>query len=162
MNRRVLRVVTWALVLASLPVCAQEPPPYGRLVIASTSRWGDGLSGVVKNLGPGKISSVVIQANPFVEDNPAAWGDYGTTKVVTRDLGTLEANQETSFNLTGKFFRLPPRIFWVSLTTNHDVSPYTPTCRGHAACQTLLRRSRLCESESERSDFVSERYHRVP
>jgi len=105
MNRRALRVVTCALVLGSLPVCAQEPLPYGRLVIASTSRWGDGLSGIVKNLGPGKMCSVVIQANPFVEDNPLARGDYGTTKVVTEDLGTLEATQETSFHLSSVFVK---------------------------------------------------------
>jgi hypothetical protein len=45
------------------------------------------------------MCSVVLQANPFVEDNPTARADYGTTKIVTQDLGTLEANQETSFNL---------------------------------------------------------------
>ncbi|HSB80813.1 MAG TPA: hypothetical protein VLM91_18685 [Candidatus Methylomirabilis sp.] len=84
---------------------AQDPLPYGRLIIASTSRWGDALSGVVKNLGPGKMCSVVIQANPFVEDNPAARGDYGTTKVVNADRGTLEAAQETSFNLGGVFVK---------------------------------------------------------
>ena len=105
MNRLALLMVLCALLLASLPVSAQDLPPYGRLIIASTSRWGDGLSGVVKNLGPGKMCSVVIQANPFVEDNPAARGDYGTTKVVTSDLGTLEATQETSFNLSGVFIK---------------------------------------------------------
>jgi hypothetical protein len=105
MNRRALRVVTCALVLGSLPVGAQELPPHGRLVVASTSRWGDGLSGVVKNLGPGKMCSVVIQANPFVGDNPATRGDDGTTKVVTQDLGALEANQETSFNLNSVFVK---------------------------------------------------------
>jgi hypothetical protein len=45
------------------------------------------------------MCSVVLQANPFVEGNPTARADYGTTKIVTQDLGTLEANQETSFNL---------------------------------------------------------------
>jgi hypothetical protein len=112
MTRSARLVVTLALVLGSLPVCAQELPPQGRLVIASTSRWGDGLSGVVKNLGPGKMCSVVIQANPFVDDNPLARGDYGTTKVVTQDLGTLEANHETSFNLSSVFVkgRMPSLI----------------------------------------------------
>jgi hypothetical protein len=51
------------------------------------------------------MCSVVIQANPFVEDNPLARGDYGTTKVVTQDLGTLEAMQETSFHLNSVFVR---------------------------------------------------------
>ena len=105
MNWHVLLMATCAVVLGSLPVAAQDPPPFGRLVIASTSRWGDGLSGVVKNLGPGKMCSVVIQANTFVEDSPAARADYGTTKVVTQDLGTLEANQETSFNLNSVFVK---------------------------------------------------------
>jgi hypothetical protein len=105
MNRLALLIVPWAILLGCQPVFAQDPPPYGRLIIASTSRWGEGLSGVVKNLGPGKMCSVVIQANPFVEDNPAARGDYGTTKVVTSDLGTLEANQETSFNLSSVFVK---------------------------------------------------------
>ncbi len=105
MKRSALLVVTFALVLGSLPVCAQDRPPYGRLVIASTSRWGDGLSGVVKNVGPGKMCNVVIQANPFVEDSPLARGDYGTTKVVTQDLGTLDANQESSFNLSSVFVK---------------------------------------------------------
>jgi hypothetical protein len=100
MNRSTLLVVTCALGLGSLPVCAQDLPPYGRLVIASTSRWGDGLSGVVKNLGPGKMCTVVIHANPFVEDTPSARRDSGTTRGVTQDLGTLEANQETSFTLS--------------------------------------------------------------
>lgn len=99
MNRSTLLGVTCTLVLGSLPVCAQEPPPHGRLVIESTSRWGDGLSGVVKNLGPGKMCSVVIHANPFVEGTPAARKDPGTPPGVTQDLGTLEANQETSFTL---------------------------------------------------------------
>jgi hypothetical protein len=99
-------VVTLAVGLASLPVYAQDAPPYGRLIIASTSRWGDGLSGVVKNLGPGKMCSVVIQAHLFAEDlNPTPRGDYGTTKVVTQDLGTLEANAETTFNLNSVFVR---------------------------------------------------------
>jgi hypothetical protein len=105
MNPLARLIVPCALLLGSLPVSAQDLPPYGRLVIASTSRWGEGLSGVVKNLGPGKMCSVIIQANPFVEDNPASRGDYGTTKVVTSDLGTLEANQETSFNLSSVFVK---------------------------------------------------------
>ena len=105
MNRRALRVVTCALVLGNLPVCAQDIPSYGRLIVASTSRWGDGLSGVVKNLGPGKMCSVVIQAIPFVEDNPLARADSGTTKQVTQDLGTLEAHQETSFSLNSVFVK---------------------------------------------------------
>src|SRR5512134_257358 len=103
MNRSNFLILAVALVLAELPVCAQDVPSYGRLIIASTSRWGDGLSGVVKNLGPGKMCGVVVQANPFVEDNPLARADYGTTKVVTQDVGTLDANQETSFHLSGVF-----------------------------------------------------------
>ena len=112
MNRSALLVVTLALVLGNLPVCAQAPPSYGRLVIASTSRWGDGLSGVVKNLGSGKMCSVVIQANPYVEDTRSAQGDSGTTKVVIQDLGTLDANQETSFSLSSVFVneRMPSLI----------------------------------------------------
>jgi hypothetical protein len=112
MNRSTLLVVTVALVLGSLPVWAQDSPPNGRLVIASTSRWGDGLSGVVKNLGPGKMCSVVIQANPYVENTLSAQGDSGTTKVVTQDLGTLDANQETSFSLSSVFVneRMPSLI----------------------------------------------------
>ncbi len=103
MNRCVLLVVTWAFLLASLPGYAQDPPPAGRLVILSTSRWGDGLSGVVKNLGPGKMCSVVIQANPFVEETPLAPGDYRIDKVVTQKLETLETNQEASFDLNSVF-----------------------------------------------------------
>lgn len=112
MNRSALLVVTLALVLGSLPVCAQAPPSYGRLVIASTSRWGDGLSGVVKNLGPGKMCSVVIQAKPYGEYTSLAQGDSGTTKVVTQDLGTMDANQETSFSLSSVFVneRMPSLI----------------------------------------------------
>jgi hypothetical protein len=94
MSRILLLVVTLALLLGSLPVGAQNLPSSGRLVIASTSRWGDGLSGVVKNLGPGKMCSVVIQANPFVEG-----GDTGATKVVTQSLSSLDANQEAAFTL---------------------------------------------------------------
>jgi hypothetical protein len=105
MTRWALLVVTGAIVLAHLPVWAQAPPSYGSLIIASTSRWGDGLSGVVKNLGPGKMCNVVIQAYPFVEDNPLARSDYGTTKIVTQDLGALEATQETSFNLSSVFVK---------------------------------------------------------
>jgi len=105
MNRCALFVVTLALVFASLPVYAQDLPPSGGLVIASTSRWGDGLSGVVKNLGPGKMCRVVIHANPFVEENPLASGDSGTTTVVTQDLGALEANQETTFTLSSVFVK---------------------------------------------------------
>jgi hypothetical protein len=105
MNRSALFVVTVVLGLGSLPVCAQDLPPSGRLVIASTSRWGDGLSGVVKNLGPGKMCNVVIQANPYVEESPLAQGDSGTTRVVTQDLGPLDANQETSFNLSSVFVK---------------------------------------------------------
>jgi hypothetical protein len=112
MNHSALLVVTVALVLGSLPVCAQDRPASGRLLIASTSRWGDGLSGVVKNLGPGKMCSVVIQANPYVEDTRSAQGDSGTTKVVTQDLGALDANQEASFSLSSVFVneRMPSLI----------------------------------------------------
>jgi hypothetical protein len=98
-------MATCAVALGSLPVAAQDPPPYGRLIIASTSRWGDGLTGVVKNLGPGKMCNVVIQANTFVEDLPGARADYGTTKIVTQDLGTLYADQETSFSLNSVFVK---------------------------------------------------------
>lgn len=112
MNRSALLVVTFALGLGSVPGGAQDFPPHGRAVIASTSRWGDGLSGVVKNLGPGRMCSVVIQANPFVEGNRLAQGDAGTSKVVTQDLGTLDANQETSFTLNSVFVneRMPTLI----------------------------------------------------
>jgi hypothetical protein len=103
MNRNTLLVATVVLMLGSLPVSAQDSPPNGRMVIASSSRWGDGLSGVVKNLGPGKMCSVVIQANPYAEDTRSAQGDSGTTKMVTQDLGALEANQETSFTLNSVF-----------------------------------------------------------
>ena len=103
MNRNALFVVIFTLVLGSLPVCAQDLSPSGRLVTLSTSRWGDGLSGVVKNLGPGRMCGVVIQANPSGEDIRVAQGDSGTTRVVTQDLGTLDANQETSFTLTSVF-----------------------------------------------------------
>ncbi len=92
--------------LAGRPGSAQDLPPHRRLIIVSTSRWGDGLSAVVKNLGPGKMCSVVIPTYPFVEDNSAvARGEYGTTKVVKQDLGTLEANQEASFNLNSVFVK---------------------------------------------------------
>jgi hypothetical protein len=112
MNRSALFVVTFALMLGSLPVCAQDLSPSGHLVIASTSRWGDGLSGVVKNLGPGKMCSVVIQANPYVEGTGVGQGDSETPKVVTQDLGMLAANQETSFNLSSVFVneRMPSLI----------------------------------------------------
>ena len=112
MNRSMLLILAVALVLADLPVFAQGVPPYGRLIIASTSRWGDGLSGVVKNLGPGKMCGVVVQANPFVEDNPMARADYGTTRVVTQDVGALEANEETAFHLSNVFVKgRMPSIF---------------------------------------------------
>lgn len=113
MTRSVLLLVTIVLVLASLPVCAQEAPPYGRLVITSTSRWGDGLSGTVENLGPGKMCRVVIQATPYPEDlNPTPRAGYGTTKVVTQDLGTLEANAQTTFTLNSVFVheRMPALV----------------------------------------------------
>ena len=112
MNRSALLMVTLALMLGGLPVAAQDSLPNCRLVIASTSRWGDGLSGVVKNLGPGKMCSVVIQANPYVEDTRSAQGDSGTTKVVTQDLGALDANQEASFSLSSVFVneRMPSLI----------------------------------------------------
>jgi len=103
MTRSVLLVVTMVVVLASLPVCAQDSPPYGRLVITSTSRWGDGLSGIVANLGPGKMCHVVIQATLSQDLNPSPRADYGTTKLVTQDLGTLEANSQTAFNLASVF-----------------------------------------------------------
>ena len=105
MTRSMLPIFAVAMVLAHLPVFAQEVPPYGRLIIASTSRWGDGLSGVVKNLGPGKMCGVVVQANTFVEDNPMLRSDYGTTRVVTQDVGALEANHETSFHLSNVFVK---------------------------------------------------------
>jgi hypothetical protein len=105
LNRHVLLMAICAVVLGSLPVAAQEPPPFGRLIIASTSRWGDGLSGVVQNLGPGKMCNVVIQANTFVEDLPGARVDYGSTKIVTQDLGTLYAEQESSFSLNSVFVK---------------------------------------------------------
>lgn len=106
MTRSVLLVVTLVVVFASLPVGAQDAPPYGRLIVASTSRWGDGLSGTVENLGPGKMCRVVIQANLAAEDlNPSPRADYGTTKVVTQDLGTLEANAQTTFTLNSVFVR---------------------------------------------------------
>jgi hypothetical protein len=112
MNRRTLLIFATVLLFADLPALAQEVPPFGRLIIASTSRWGDGLSGVVKNLGPGKMCGVVVQANTFVEDNPLARADYGTTKVVTQDVGTLDANHETSFHLSGVFVKgRMPSIF---------------------------------------------------
>lgn len=112
MNRSSFLILAVALVLADLPVFAQGVPLYGRLIIASTSRWGDGLSGVVKNLGPGKMCGVVVQANPFVEDNPMARSDYGTTRVVTQDVGALEANEETSFHLSNVFVKgRMPSIF---------------------------------------------------
>lgn len=112
MTRNALLIVSFALGLAGLPALAQDLPPYGRLIVVSTSRWGDGLSGVVKNLGPGKMCSVVVQANPFVEDNPMARSDYGTTRVVTQDVGALEANQETSFHLSNVFVKgRMPSIF---------------------------------------------------
>lgn len=112
MNRSTLLVVTVALLLGSLSVWAQDSSPNGRLVISSTSRWGDGLSGVVKNLGPGKMCSVVIQAKPYGEYTSLAQGDSGTTKVVTQDLGTMDANQETSFSLSSVFVneRMPSLI----------------------------------------------------
>jgi hypothetical protein len=112
MNRSALLMVTLALMLGGLPVAAQDSLPNGRLVIASTSRWGDGLSGVVKNLGPGKMCSVVIQANPYGEYTRSAQGDSGTTKVVTQNLGTMDANQETSFSLSSVFVneRMPSLI----------------------------------------------------
>ena len=112
MNRSTIVVVIGVLVLGSLPVCAQDSSPNGRLVIASTSRWGDGLSGVVKNLGPGKMCSVVIQANPYAEDTRSTQGDSGTTKMVAQDLGTMDANQETSFSLSSVFVneRMPSLI----------------------------------------------------
>ena len=111
MNRSALLMVMLVLVLGS-PVGAQELSPNGRLVIASTSRWGDGLSGVVKNLGPGKMCSVVIQANPYVEVTGSSQGDSGTTKLVTQDLGAMDANQETTFNLNSVFVseRMPSLI----------------------------------------------------
>jgi hypothetical protein len=105
MDRSMLLILAVALVLAELPVYAQDVPSYGRLIIASTSRWGDGLSGTVKNLGPGKMCGVVVQANTFVEDNPLARADYGTTRVVTQDVGALEANHETSFHLGNVFVK---------------------------------------------------------
>ena len=113
MIRSLLLVVTMVLVLASLPVYAQDAPPYGRLIIGSTSRWGDGLSGTVENLGPGKMCSVVIQATLSTQDlNPTPRVDYGTTKVVTQDLGTLEANSQTTFNLNSVFVheRMPALV----------------------------------------------------
>jgi hypothetical protein len=105
LNRSILLILAVALVLGDLPVLAQNLPSYGRLIIASTSRWGDGLSGVVKNLGPGKMCGVVVQANTFVEDNPLARADYGTTRVVTQDVGALDSNQETSFHLSNVFVK---------------------------------------------------------
>ena len=112
MYRSMFPIFAVALMLADVPAVAQDVPPFGRLIIASTSRWGDGLTGVVKNLGPGKMCGVVVQANPFVEDNPLARADYGTTKVVTQDVGTLDANQETSFHLSGVFVKgRMPSIF---------------------------------------------------
>lgn len=104
MSRTVLLVATLVVVLASLPVCAQDAPPYGRLIITSTSRWGDGLSGTVENHGPGKMCHVLVQATLYTQDlNPSPRADYGTTKVVTQDLGTLEANAQTTFNLNSVF-----------------------------------------------------------
>ncbi len=112
MRRNALLILAASLVFADLPAVAQDVPPFGRLIIASTSRWGDGLTGVVKNLGPGKMCGVVVQANPFVEDNPLARADYGTTRVVTQDVGALEANQETSFHLSNVFVKgRMPTIF---------------------------------------------------
>ena len=112
MNRSMLPIFAVALVFADLPAVAQDVPSFGRLIIASTSRWGDGLSGTVKNLGPGKMCGVVVQANPFVEDNPMARSDYGTTRVVTQDVGALEANEETSFHLSNVFVKgRMPSIF---------------------------------------------------
>ena len=104
MHRSVLLVATLGFVLAGQPVCAQDAPPYGRLVITNTSRWGDGLSGTVENLGPGKMCHVILQATPYTQDlNPSPRADYGSTRVVTQDLGTLEANSQTTFQLNSVF-----------------------------------------------------------
>lgn len=113
MIRSVLFVVTMVLGFASVPADAQDAPPYGRLVITSTSRWGDGLSGVVENLGPGKMCWVVLQATVNTQDlNPSPRADYGTTKIVTQDLGTLEANAQTKFTLNSVFVheRMPALV----------------------------------------------------
>ena len=77
---------------------AQDQPSYGRLIITETSRWGNSVSGVVRNFGPGKMCAVVVQATTFAEDNPSS-GDYGKTSVVTHQIGDLDRDQDAHFNL---------------------------------------------------------------
>lgn len=86
---------------------AQEQPPWGRLVIMQTSRWGDGLSGIVKNFGPGKMCSVVVSARTFEED-VGSGRIYEPARVVTYDVGDLYRDQEGHFNLPSVFVKGRP------------------------------------------------------
>ncbi len=86
---------------------AQDQPPWGRLVITQTSRWGDGLSGTVKNLGPGKMCAVVVSARTFEEDIGMR-GSYEGARVVSYTVGDLDRDQEGQFHLSSVFVKGRP------------------------------------------------------
>ncbi len=83
---------------------AQDPPLYGRLVIIKTSRFGAAATGVVKNLGPGKMCAVVVQGTTYAEINPGSI-DYGKSSVVTYNVGELNPDAEAEFNLPSSVVR---------------------------------------------------------
>jgi hypothetical protein len=60
------------------------------------------------------------------------------------------------------FSGLRPVCLWGTLATHHEISPATPICRWHAACERFLRRSRLCDATSESANGRSGRPRRVP
>lgn len=94
---RQVTILVAALALVSV-AHAQDQPSYGRLLIVKTSRWGDSISGVVSNLGPGKMCSVVVQATTFAEQDVIV-GDTSRARVVTDQVGDLDRDQDANFNL---------------------------------------------------------------
>ena len=102
--RRYIGILVALFLLAATAGYAQDLPPVGRLMITQTSRWGDGLSGVVKNFGPGKMCAVVVSARTFEEGLGVRGADQGA-RTVTYSVGDLDRDQEGKFNLSSVFVK---------------------------------------------------------
>ncbi len=101
--RRCVGILVALFLIAAAVGYAQDHPPWGRLVIIQTSRWGDNLSGVVKNFGPGKMCAVVVSARPW--EDTLSPGTYQGAKVVTYSVGDLYRDQEGQFDLSTVFVK---------------------------------------------------------